>query len=190
MIALYTAFTDDLDDAAYDSVYNNLSLSARSRVDRQKNEQGRKNSLLGHFLVMHGVKTLFGRDTCDVYYNQNGKPCLPFCCFSIAHTENMAVCAFSDTAIGVDVEILRPIKARETYPFFTPRECVFVNNSEVGRDTRFMCIWTRKEAYVKMLGGTMSQQGGTDVSGEVSGAVFSDHGFDRYIITVCEAEGK
>ena len=190
MIKLYRAFTNDLDDAGYSEVYQKLSAAARSRVDRQGTEQARKNSLLGHFLLMRGVKELFGREECDVFYTENGKPCLTFCKFSIAHTENMAVCAFSDMDIGVDAEMLRPIKVRETYPFFSVGECDFVSRTEKDRDTRFMRIWTRKEAYVKMLGGTMSQDGGTDVVGGVSGAVFFEHDFDRFIITVCEAEGK
>ncbi len=190
MIKLYRAFTDGFDGDELNRVYEKLSVEARARVDGYKNGQSRKNSLVGHWLLMRGVKELFGREDCEVFYTETGKPCLGFCKFSIAHTENMAVCAFSDTEIGIDVELLRPIKVRDGYPFFNEKECGFVNADQTEHDTRFMRIWTRKEAYVKMLGSTMSKDGGIDVSDKVSGAVFSEYDFGRFIITVCEAEGN
>lgn len=190
MIKLYSAFCTDLDSAAYGEVYKSLSAGSRIRVDRCKTEQARNNSLLGHYLLMQGTKEIFGRSDCDVVYTRNGKPILPFCKFSIAHTENLAVCAFSDTDIGIDAEMLRSVKTRESYPFFTRRECDFVNGNEELHDVRFMHIWTRKEAYVKMLGETMAGKGGADVLNGVCGAVFSEHDFDGFAITVCEAEKR
>lgn len=188
MIKFYGAFNTDLDSVAYDEVYKSLSAETRARVDRYKTEQARKNSLLGHYLLMRGTKELFNRSDREVVYTRSGKPTLPFCKFSIAHTENLAVCAFADTDIGIDAEMLRSVKTRESYPFFTRRECDFVNGNEKLHDARFLHIWTRKEAYVKMLGETMAEKGGTDVLNGVCGAVFSEHDFDGFVITVCEAE--
>ena len=45
--------------------------------------------------------------------------------------------------------------------FFSPEEAVYVRADASGR--RGICLWTRKEAYVKLRGGTIWREGRLDL---------------------------
>lgn len=87
-----------------------------------------------------------------------GKPYfnnLPQLHFSVSHSGNIFVCAFSDVPVGVDIqeyknrpdeaERCRKIAAR----FFHPDEADALDADTV---SAFYNIWTAKEAYVKLTG--------------------------------------
>ncbi|MGI6280207.1 MAG: 4'-phosphopantetheinyl transferase family protein [Acutalibacteraceae bacterium] len=79
-----------------------------------------------------------------------GKPFLknhPKFYFSISHSKNFAAVAFSDTAVGLDIEVLRPVNLKLANRFFSPEESAFA-----GDELKFLQIWTRKEAYLKQSG--------------------------------------
>ena len=119
--------------------------------------------------------------------NEHCKPyfeSLPDFNFNISHSEDLTVIAVSDQNIGVDTEKLRKPDFRVAKRFCED-EYNYIDKSS--SPTTFFEIWTKKEAYVKMMGGTMAKNGGIDVSGEVSGAQFSFFDEDGHIITVCEA---
>lgn len=77
--------------------------------------------------------------------------------FSLSHTDGLALCAVTLSAeVGVDVELERPgaddglwlARAR-----FHPREVAAIEaTAPTDRRTRFLEIWTLKEAYVKARG--------------------------------------
>lgn len=78
-----------------------------------------------------------------------GKPYfdgLPGLHISISYTKDAFVCAMSWTPLGVDVERLAPLPAIP-YHFLTPDEGRYCTCPE-----RFYEVWTKKEAYSKMLG--------------------------------------
>ena len=188
MIRLYKAFIDEIGNTEYEAEYKRLSEKARLRIDSINATDSRKSSLLGSILLRKGIKELFGVEDYEVSYTENGKPTLDFCKFSISHTKGLCVCAFSDTEIGIDAEQVRDIKRHDSYRFFTPREADYVNEDNAMLEHRFVELWTRKESYVKMLGGTMSKNGGTDVLDGTVGCIFSRADFDNFIITVCEKQ--
>lgn len=91
-------------------------------------------------------------------YGTNGKPMLEggrgHVEFNLAHTEGEAVIALaSSAAIGVDIEILRPIADVELLAHLVFSE-VERRELELAPDpvSAFLNGWTRKEAYVKALG--------------------------------------
>jgi 4'-phosphopantetheinyl transferase len=74
--------------------------------------------------------------------------------FNLAHSGGKAVIALAgDAAIGVDIELLRPIDdveslARLVFSDVERRELEFASDPV----SAFLNGWTRKEAYVKALG--------------------------------------
>ncbi len=91
-------------------------------------------------------------------YGRNGKPTVEGARghveFNLAHSGGDAVIALAgDAAIGVDIELLRPIHdveslARLVFSDVERRELEFASDPV----SAFLNGWTRKEAYVKALG--------------------------------------
>jgi len=95
-------------------------------------------------------------------YGPQGKPAIadsPLR-FNLSHSEDLAVCALGrDLELGVDVERLRPVPEAESIArrYFCPAECAdLLAVSPSARTQAFFHCWTRKEAYVKALGGGLS----------------------------------
>lgn len=119
-------------------------------------------------------------------YNEHGAPYLqdgP--CFSISHCKQGIAVAVSDLPIGIDIEGLRRVDealVRKTMNLEEQSQIAMSQNPEV----EFIRFWTRKEAYVKMLGtGIISDMHGilSDVS-SVQWHEIAD--LDRgYICTIC-----
>lgn len=126
------------------------------------------------------------RATPSFLYNEHGAPYLqdgP--CFSISHCKQGIAVAVSDLPIGIDIEGLRTVDealVRKTMNQEEQSQIAMSQNPEV----EFIRLWTRKEAYVKMLGtGIISDMHGilSDVS-SVQWHEIAD--LDRgYICTIC-----
>ena len=126
------------------------------------------------------------RATPTFLYNEHGAPYLqggP--CFSISHCKQGIAVAVSDLPIGIDIEGLRRVDealVRKTMNQEEQSQIAMSQNPEV----EFIRLWTRKEAYVKMLGtGIISDMHGilSDVS-SVQWHEIAD--LDRgYICTIC-----
>ena len=85
----------------------------------------------------------------------SGKPYIvgnPFY-FSVTHSFDRAMIALCDAPVGIDLEFIND--SRRYYHVlsrFTDREKLWIN----GDSERFFMNWTAKEAYIKMLGGTLA----------------------------------
>ncbi len=74
----------------------------------------------GTELLAVGLRELYGMEMntsvrAGLSYGQHGKPYLrnhPEIHFNISHCEGLAVCVFSDTETGVDVERIREVKEK------------------------------------------------------------------------------
>lgn len=169
-------------------------ISARQSDELKKRlencgEDDVKRTLAGRLLLERMIKRLYGKKRFEIKYNRNGKPLCDFCFFSISHSGDFAAVAVSDKPIGVDIQIPGGFKKREKYMLFSPAENEFVNaeNSE----NRFYTLWTRKEAYIKAEGGTLSDAAGLSLVGggrleaKFSGYHFETEKTDSYYLTVC-----
>ena len=86
---------------------------------------------------------------------ENGKPYIegnPFY-FSISHSCESAVIALCDKPVGIDLESRNKVKNySHIIDRFSERE-----KKEIGSNpSAFLMNWTAKEAYIKMLGGTLA----------------------------------
>jgi 4'-phosphopantetheinyl transferase len=99
----------------------------------------------------------------DFAYHQRGKPYLlseeshPAIAFNISHSHGLALFAFAPGGeLGVDVEHIRKNISRDEIAsrYFAPQEVEELQALPAAeRPEAFFLGWTRKEAYIKALGG-------------------------------------
>ncbi len=104
--------------------------------------------------------------------------------FNISNSYDLQIIGVSDAPIGVDIEKLRPINQNAAKRFCEDEyEYILKQNS----DYAFIEIWTKKEAYLKLLG--------TGIAGGLDSFNIFDlkeplktFKKDEYIISICGAE--
>lgn len=91
----------------------------------------------------------------------HGKPQLalasggtPRVSFNLSHSGDLAIVAVAEQmAVGVDIEHVRPMPRQIAEDSFAPGEAAALANvAPAERDSAFMRLWTRKEAYLKATG--------------------------------------
>ena len=186
MIKLYKININEISAADYTRVYNLLADDLKQKIDAKQNADDKKRSLAAFLLLFGGAKELYKRDDFEIKFNENGKPICDFCHFNISHSGEWAVCVFSDTPIGVDIQQIKDIKMRGNYRFFTTREAEYVNSDTALLPQRFTEIFTKKEAAVKMLGGSLASMASRidTFSPEYN---FETLIHKKFIITICKA---
>lgn len=88
-----------------------------------------------------------------------GKPCLPDypqLHFNLSHCRGLAVCAFSPSPVGADVEPVAPCRDRVLPRLLTPSEREFFDAHPRDRDALFARFWTLKESRLKCSGQGLS----------------------------------
>jgi 4'-phosphopantetheinyl transferase len=88
----------------------------------------------------------------------DGKPYLVDCDieFNVSHSQNEWICAIArGTPVGVDVEVLRAVPdcfALARHHFARAEADALAALPQERRELAFLTCWTRKEAYLKLLG--------------------------------------
>lgn len=92
----------------------------------------------------------------EIYRNENGKPFLrntQGLFFSVSHTKEALILAFSDENVGVDGELCnREIHLNTLLKQFPQEE-----RTEIKNERDFLRHWVVKESAVKWLGGTIAK---------------------------------
>ena len=123
----------------------------------------------------------------EISLGEYGKPSLknaPF--FSLAHTDKAAVCAVSDSDVGVDCERIKKPDMRVAKRFFTESELAYVNGGDVPE--RFFAVWTAKESYVKANGMGLSMPLASFSVFDVSGYVITPYRTQDLLVSVCSRD--
>lgn len=192
---LYRIF-DDMTECSEQEIARLLPL-----VSDQRREQAlRYKHLFGQYCCLKSYEMLTAllastpytlHSTPSFLYNEHGAPYLedgPY--FSISHSKRGIAVAISDEPIGIDIEAIRPLNEGLVQKTMNPQEqaqiAVAANPAQ-----EFIRLWTRKEAYVKMLGtGIISDMHKILQDTEAvkwHEIVDIDKG---YICTICEASPK
>lgn len=139
-----------------DREYLKISADFPDIAERVENfsDEDKKRTLAGRFLLKRMITEMYGEKKLNFTYNDCGKPQLDFCFFSISHSGNYSVCAVDDNPVGIDIEQIKNFKKRDKYMLFSPLEAEFVNETSFAE--RFFTLWTRKESYIKLMGGKLS----------------------------------
>lgn len=90
----------------------------------------------------------------EIKRTENGKPYAegnPLF-FSITHSGGHALAALSDKPVGADMEAYKKKQYPAVLSRFSERE-----RAEINCEKDFLFHWTAREAFIKMLGGTLAQ---------------------------------
>lgn len=127
----------------------------QARIHRQRIRQNADNMLVGAALARHLLWREFRiPHTAEISCGPYGKPCLPDypeAHFNISHSGQYVACAVYDRPIGVDVQTITPYCPDVARRVCTKAELMQIENS-MDQAEKFTELWTRKEAYLKMLG--------------------------------------
>ena len=110
------------------------------RIYRTKNER-----------VHEKLESLLPENS-QIKRTENGKPYTDGIHFSITHTGDTALIAISDFPVGIDAEIVRARNFSSVLKRFPGREQLEIGGSEI----EFLRHWTVREAYIKLIGGTIA----------------------------------
>ena len=134
-----------------------LPQGRRDYADRYRNPLDRIASILGWHLVSRMIGDLApGVGVGDWIADRYGKPRLPNggIEFSLSHSDGLCAAVLSDGPIGVDVELIRPLR-----PGLLPR---FATDGEIIRCTGApdlpILLWTKREAKAKENGRGIGQK--------------------------------
>jgi 4'-phosphopantetheinyl transferase len=143
-----------------------LSEEETSRAGRFRFERHRRAFVLGRAALRALLASYLSMDPAEVrfVYGPQGKPALEgqSCSlrFNASNSGDLAAYAFTTGCeIGVDVEQHRPLRDLEhiAHRFFSPEEAAELRDlPEADKCIGFFNCWTRKEAYIKALGGGLS----------------------------------
>ena len=183
MIKLYLSKITEYSQADYAKMYSLLECTIRQKIDAKKRNLNKKQSIVGYSLLYRGFKELYNKSDVNLEFNSHGKPVCDFCFFSISHSKEYVVCVFSDHPIGVDIQKNTNIKSRNNYKLFNQKENDYVNQNGQFNPQKYIEIFTKKEAAVKMLGLSLSQCAQIDTfSNEYN---FKIDVLDDFMIAIC-----
>jgi len=128
-------------------IYNILdfkSLEYFSDNRRYSSQDKYYEHLLGLFLARFVAKNIYNIENTEIEL-KNKKPCFRFSDlnFSISHSQDVILCAFSKNSIGADVEYIR----ERDFSLILSR---YGDNIENPTKEYFYKFWTKHEALIKL----------------------------------------
>jgi 4'-phosphopantetheinyl transferase len=167
-IDVWYQITDRLSDVDVARAVELLSSDERARFDRFVFSRDRRDFAAAHALLRCALATHGGLlPSSWIFLNDcRGKPFLapgqPKYEFNIAHTTGLVACALTKIGnVGIDVESVdRVVNSEEiARTYFSDREVMALQECKgVEHRTRFVELWTLKEAYLKAIGTGLSDR--------------------------------
>ncbi|MBQ7875847.1 MAG: 4'-phosphopantetheinyl transferase superfamily protein [Clostridia bacterium] len=155
-----------------------VSDRRREKIQSLKNDKDKIVSLFSELFIL----SIVGVSPKDILYNEYGKPYVDRTGyhFSISHSHSLIVFVSDSLPVGIDIEPITD-KKWPAVRFFTPNEKALVKSPE-----DFYTIWTKKEAYIKMLGtGLSTPLSSFDVTESIPETRFLSTHTHNHIISVC-----
>ena len=148
-----------------------------------------KRLCMGAGLLAQDMLKKAGAADLRLGYSQFGKPYLlthSDIHFNLSHDGQIAVCAVSDEAVGVDVQQLTVYDPKVAGRVFTDDEIGLIEGAD-DRDAAFTQMWARKESLIKLYGtGFLKDAKEFSVpQGEGRSYFFSELPLEKYYICVC-----
>lgn len=146
------------DEEIFRSQYAKMSFERRKKIDYYHYKKDKRLSLGAGILLCVGFAD-YQVESEEIVYNKNNKPFLKDSenvFFNISHSGTVAVCAFSDKAVGVDVEEHTHFEQELVRSVFLPKEISYVEKQLFSSDQIYTELWTIKESLMKYLGTGMT----------------------------------
>lgn len=116
----------------------------------------KEQSAAAHSLLKRSLAEHFSINESDIVIKKDGNGA-PFIegmedvFVSLTHTKGMVACAFADSRVGVDAEVITVRRKAVEKRVFTLRESELLDCSE-NENTAFFTLWTLKESWLKAIG--------------------------------------
>lgn len=142
-----------------------MDSKRREKAEAQKTAGGRARSLAAGWLL-YAVQKEAGMEGCRVAYEPSGKPFFPesSASLSLSHSGVWAAAAFSEGAVGIDIQQIVPVRPEVYRRVLEEKEMAefrMLHGTEAEKNVRFLGIWAVKESYMKLTGAGMSLGFGT-----------------------------
>lgn len=148
MVEIYVAKVVDFAD----DTLQQLSEWRREKIQNKMQGKSRIQSISAGLLLKE-VLLRYGIDAKAEKKGINGKPEIEGICFNLSHSDEMVLCAVSETEVGCDIEKVKDIPPRLVSRFFAEEEKRYLDSlTDEKRKNEMIRIWTMKESYVKMTG--------------------------------------
>lgn len=147
------------------TLFERLTAEEQTRALRYKIAKAREQFTIGRGLLRGLLGECLGTDpgAVPLAYLPSGKPVLADggsgLHFNVTHTDGVAVVSLARQRVGVDVEIVRPIRDADglVRRYFSPTEAAaYQGLPERHREAGFFRGWTTKEAVIKAAGATVA----------------------------------
>jgi 4'-phosphopantetheinyl transferase len=191
-----TIFTDE---QQYQKAYLSVSEERRRKIDACRFSKDKRLSLGVGILLEEGAKH-YGLIEYSLQYGPHKKPYFKeqqHLFFSLSHSGSLAVSAFYDKEVGVDVEEISEISEKLMRKTTTAFEFSYLMSlEEKEQKEQFFRLWTAKESYMKYTGCGLSLSL-TDIEinfektlsikrcGDILPVTFDEYEIDGYKLTVC-----
>lgn len=177
--------------AEYSQLLPLISQERQERIAKMAVNGDKIRSLFAELLIRYEVSEQLGTDFNLLEFGKNefGKPFIigkNGYDFSVSHSARAVAFAGVSSRVGVDIERIRRRKSGFSERFFAENEIKFIEESETP-DEAFFEIWTKKEAYSKMLGkGLAAGFSSFDVTGNALDCKFFTNITNGYAFSVCK----
>lgn len=153
----------EMTEEQFESWYAMADRERQKKCDAYHSREDRLRAIAGDHLARMGIAARCGVKPDSICFARtaDGKPYAVDLDihFNISHSGSFVFCAVSDRSVGIDVEQMRPVKAKLTNKVCTPEELAYLMDADGWGETltgeamvRFFRIWTTKEAYFKWAG--------------------------------------
>ena len=132
-----------------------LDAEKRARVERLRRAESQKQTICADHLARELLLQAGARpQQLRFCYTPLGKPFCPDSGlqFSLSHSGNFVLCVVAETEVGADLETLRAIRPALAARVCSAGELEYVCPQGNFDSTRFLTLWTAKEAYLKYTG--------------------------------------
>ncbi len=151
---------DRLHDIDLEDSMPHLSEQRRLKLLQYRSDNERQASAAGYLLLCWCLQQKYGISEQPIMeYGQYGKPRIvghENIHFNISHCRCAAICAVSDSPIGVDIETTDRYSTRLAEYTMNGDELQQIRQSE-NPAIEFTRLWTMKEAFLKMTGRGISK---------------------------------
>lgn len=136
---------------------NRISAERQERIKKYRFEKDKIRSFFSELLVKYTLMEKYNLSESNIYFalDKFGKPILKNSDihFNISHSGDRVICGVGDSAIGIDIEMIRKLDYKSIYMKFSADEIASLELlDETEQLDRFYRIWTLKESYVKYTG--------------------------------------
>lgn len=141
----------------YEKYLSYASKERLEKINKLKHDCDKSISLISHLFAKWQISRDLSIpfDNVTLLFNEHGKPYIEKedYHFSISHSQNIIAFTSHSSPVGIDIQKIDETSSLSAMRFFTEQEKEYIQSST----DRFFEIWTKKEAYLKMLGVGLSK---------------------------------